>query len=289
MLQQTRVETVIPYYRRFMERYPRAEAFAQADEREVLTMWAGLGYYSRARNLWRAAQSIAEAGKFPRGLENIRELPGVGSYTAAAVASIAFDNPVGVLDGNVARVLARLMNVEEDVKSPKARRLLEQVANRLAGGERAGDYNQAVMELGALVCVPRAPKCNECPVTAHCVSRKLGLERERPVLTPRPVKVFTETTLLAVIRNDELLLRQRPADSARLAGFWELPELMTTPGARPGKELGRFRHTIVNQVFTCIVRSATLDEGHVAFRWWRLDRLDEIPLSTAAKKAVLCL
>ena len=108
MLQQTRVETVIPYYRRFMERYPRAEAFAQADEREVLTMWAGLGYYSRARNLWRAAQSIAEAGKFPHGLENIRELPGVGSYTAAAVASIAFDTPVGVLDGNVARVFAFL-------------------------------------------------------------------------------------------------------------------------------------------------------------------------------------
>ena len=145
------------------------------------------------------------------------------------------------------------------------------------------------MELGAVVCVPREPRCGSCPVANHCVARKLGLEREMPRRIPRPEKIRVEKTLLVVTRGNELLLRQRSAASARLGGFWELPELESTPGALPGEILGRFRHTIVNHVFTCIVRSATLAGRQDECQWWRMDRLHEIPLSTAAKKAVLCL
>jgi A/G-specific adenine glycosylase len=159
MLQQTRVAAVIPYYERFLQRFPSPDALAQAPEEELLAMWSGLGYYSRARNLQKAARQITEAGDFPRAYTAIRELAGVGEYTAAAIASIAFDLPHAVVDGNVRRVLARLMNDGNlDV---------QQAAERLLDRRDPARWNQAVMELGATICLPREPRCGECPIARH--------------------------------------------------------------------------------------------------------------------------
>ena len=172
MLQQTRVETVIPYWERFLARFPDVEALATADADDVIACWAGLGYYSRARNLHRAAQIVVErhAGRLPADVELLRELPGVGRYTAGAVASIAFDRPAPIVDGNVARVLARLFGIAADVRSRAVQERLWREAEELARGEDPGALNQALMELGAMVCTPRAPRCADCPWSRRCAA-----------------------------------------------------------------------------------------------------------------------
>ena len=182
MLQQTRVAAVIPYYRRFLARFPTVRALARAREPEVLKLWAGLGYYSRARLLHRAAKEIVaqHKGRFPREVDAARALPGVGRYTAAAVLSIAYDVPLAVLDGNVARVLARLGALRGDVRAPKRWRELEARADQLLDAGAPGDWNQAMMELGATVCTPRAPRCGECPVSAGCRAFALGIAESLP-------------------------------------------------------------------------------------------------------------
>ena len=182
MLQQTRVAAVIPYYRRFLARFPTVRALARAREAEVLKYWAGLGYYSRARLLHRAAKEIVarHGGRFPRDVKAARELPGVGRYTAAAVLSIAYDVPLAVLDGNVARVLARLGALRGDVRAPKRWRELEAQADQLLDAGAPGDWNQAMMELGATVCMPRSPLCSECPVSAGCRAFALGIAESLP-------------------------------------------------------------------------------------------------------------
>src|SRR6185436_13151456 len=166
MLQQTQVETVIPYYHRWCKRFPTVRALAAAPQADVLRLWEGLGYYARARNLHRAAQQIVRerAGKIPRTCEELRLLPGIGRYTAAAIASIAFGVDAAVLDGNVKRVLARAFDFQEDVKSVQGEKKLWALAESLAPKGRAGDYNQAVMDLGATICTPLVPHCRACPV-----------------------------------------------------------------------------------------------------------------------------
>ncbi len=182
MLQQTRVAAVIPYFERFLERFPTIAALAEAPTEEVLRRWSGLGYYSRARNLQRAAQQIAakHAGSFPASEAEALALPGIGAYTSAAILSIAFEQPRAVLDGNVARVLARLLAVRGDLREPATWRGLQEHADKLLARKVPGDWNQAMMELGATLCTPRAPQCLLCPATRFCAARKLGLQEKIP-------------------------------------------------------------------------------------------------------------
>ena len=202
MLQQTRVAAVIPYYERFLERFPNLESLAAAPEQEVLRQWAGLGYYSRARNLQKAAQQIVakHAGKFPTRLDEILALPGIGNYTAAAILSIAFGKKLAVLDGNVARVLARLGAVRGDLRESKRWQKLQKNAEALLDPKSPGDWNQAMMELGATLCAPKSPQCLLCPVMQFCEGRKLGLAELLPEKQEQRASV--EVTLAAAVFVD---------------------------------------------------------------------------------------
>jgi A/G-specific adenine glycosylase len=224
MLQQTQVETVTPYYRRWLKRFPHVRALAAASQQEVLALWEGLGYYARARNFHRAAQKVVadHNGRIPRTLEGLLALPGIGRYTAAAIASIAFGLDVAVLDGNVKRVLARVFNYTGDVKSPRSERELWSLARSLVPAGRAGDYNQALMDLGATLCTPRAPLCGLCPVCELCQARALGVQLERPVVKKRAA-LPQHTLATGVIRKQaRVLIVQRSPDQL-LGGLWAFP------------------------------------------------------------------
>lgn len=246
MLQQTRVATVLPYYRRFLQRFPSVRALARAPREAVLRAWSGLGYYSRARNLHRAAGEILRRhdGKFPRELQSARALPGVGRYTAAAVLSIAYGEPLAVLDGNVARVLARLGAVRGELRAPARWRQLEQAAQELLARAAPGEWNQAMMELGATVCTPRAPRCAECPVARWCRTRSLGLVERLPEKRPRP-SLHRVTLAAAVVvdsRGRTLLLHPEHPQACRFfAGLWQFPavEVHHEPQAELRRHLRR--------------------------------------------------
>lgn len=229
MLQQTRVETVIPYYERWLRRFPGWEAMADAGEDEVLRAWTGLGYYRRARNLHRAARVVREryGGELPEDPEALRRLPGVGEYTSGAVASIAFGRAVPAVDGNVKRVLCRLF----DLEAPTAARLREEAA-ALVDPDRPGDFNEAMMELGATVCTPRAPGCGDCPVRGWCRARVAGTVTERPARRPRRKVPRVEYVAVVVVGGDGILLRKRP-DSGLLAGMWEFPSAELAGDEKP--------------------------------------------------------
>lgn len=214
MLQQTRVAAVIPYYERFLERFPNIESLAEAPEEEVLRLWSGLGYYSRARNLQNAARQIVAkfGGVFPKTREEILSLSGIGEYTASAIASIAFEDKSAVLDGNVARVLSRLGAIHGDLRQPKKWQALQVEANRLLAASAPGDWNQAVMELGAMICTPRAPQCLLCPVAAHCEARKLGIAETLPEARKKRDTVDVALASLVLVNRDgETLLLPPPA------------------------------------------------------------------------------
>ena len=275
MLQQTRVAAAIPYYERFLARFPDAKALAQASEDEVLTYWSGLGYYSRARNLRKAARLIAEQGTFPHDHAAILELPGIGAYTAAAVASIAYGLPHAVVDGNVRRVVARLTgDGEADVQT---------VADSLLDRKDPGRSNQALMELGALICLPRAPLCHSCPVSRLCEANRLGLQEELPPKRERPAVERITLQLLVIRRRGKILL----TPSTRVRGFWDLPGLYE--GARLANKMGVFRHSILNRQYNFEVWEALARTVPAGSRWWGGSNQDEIPLSTASKKALRCL
>ena len=277
MLQQTRVAAVVPYYERFIERFPDAAALARAREPEVLSAWAGLGYYSRARNLHKAARIVASSG-FPKDHASIRELPGVGDYTAAAIASIAFGLPHAVLDGNVLRVLARLSNDAGDLASANTRTRLRSLADALLDRKRPGDFNQALMDLGATVCLPGAAQCPLCPIAGSCEARRRGVQDGLPVKSPRTKPVHIQRELLVIRRNGKYLFWQRPPDSGRMAGFWELPEPSQLPRAAATGELGRFRHTITHHHYSVVVLGAEITEVPAAFRWIAGSELDRDPV-----------
>lgn len=224
MLQQTRVETVAGYWRRFLDALPGVRALAAADEATVLGLWSGLGYYRRARSLRAAAQALVErhGGEFPRTRAALLDLPGIGPYTAGAVLSIAFDLPEPLVDGNVARVLARRFAIDAEQVSKPFQRELWSLAERLVPERRAGDWNQALMELGATVCTPRSPRCGECPWAAQCLALAEGRTAELPRMRPRPASIEVELTIGVAARGSALLLRRRPA-VGRMAGLWEFP------------------------------------------------------------------
>ena len=231
MLQQTRVETVVPYYERWMKRFPDLAALARASQQEVLSAWEGLGYYSRARNLHRAAQIVLQEmdGELPGDPRALARLPGIGRYTAGAIASLAFGEDAPALDGNIRRVLARVFNLVEPARSPAGeRRLWELAAGHLPPGQ-AGDYNQALMDLGATICTPSAPTCPECPVSRVCQAQALGIQDQRPVLQKKPATPHYVVTAAVICRDRQVLITQRPLNGL-LGGLWEFPDGKLQPG-----------------------------------------------------------
>jgi A/G-specific adenine glycosylase len=224
MLQQTQVQTVIPYYLRFLEQFPNIAGLAQADTDALLRLWAGLGYYSRARNLQKAARIIVQqfGGEFPQNYSDVLALPGIGRYTAAAIVSIAFGQPHAVLDGNVTRVLARLFRILGDPKSSTVQSRLWKAAQQLLPETRPGDFNQAVMELGATVCSPRQPRCLLCPWTEQCLARQHGMQGSIPEKSQR-AKASRSLQAAVVIGHRGRFLIVRRSSHRLLRGFWEFP------------------------------------------------------------------
>lgn len=227
MLQQTRVDTVIPYYLRWIEEFPTVYALASASEEGVLLLWEGLGYYARVRNMHLTAKKIVQQlhGEFPRTPDELQELPGIGEYTANAIASICFDFPAVALDANIKRVLARLVDLDEPLANKTALNKLEQFAGNLIIDANAGDVNQALMDLGAMICLPSEPVCSICPVQNYCVAFNHHTQHERPVL--RPKKLIPEYQVVAAAiststGNGMFLLAKRP-NGGLLPGLWEFP------------------------------------------------------------------
>jgi A/G-specific adenine glycosylase len=259
MLQQTRVTAVIPYYERFLRRFPDVQALAAAAGEEVLRLWSGLGYYSRARNLQKAAQQIMakHGGQFPARLEDALALPGIGNYTAAAILSIAYGKKLAVLDGNVARVLARLGAIHGDIREPQRWQRLQKTADGLLDGKSPGDWNQAMMELGATLCTPKSPQCLLCPVAQFCEGRKQGIaeflpEKRRKRATVQIIlaaAVFSngkgQTLLLPPPKNTK---EKTPADHipTLVSQMWHFPTVSVT--AEPAAALAAFLGEIVPSV-----------------------------------------
>lgn len=311
MLQQTRVETVIPYYERFLDHFPDVKALASADLETVLGAWQGLGYYSRARNLKRAAEHVVSChgGALPDTSEGLRELPGVGRYTAGAVASIAFDRPEPIVDGNVARVLSRIHGLTDDPKSPAGQRRLWQEAARLVRGRAPGDLNQALMELGATVCTPRAPACPRCPVRAVCEARGRGDPEALPVGAKRP-KPRDVTAVAAFVERRGRALAVRRLEGGLLGGLWDLPGGDLAAGERPAaglhrtlrehvgleleeaRRLGQVSHVFSHRRLTLHVYRCRAAAGRVrlagfdAHRWLSAPGLASLPAGNVTRKAL---
>jgi len=305
MLQQTRVQAVIPYYERFLRRFPHAESLAVAEEQELLACWSGLGYYSRARNLQKAARAIVgrHGGMFPRELSDALALPGIGSYTAAAVLSIAYGAPLAVLDGNVARVLSRLFAMPVDVRSNAGKQSLLKKAEILLSRNRPGDFNQAMMELGATICLPRQPQCGVCPLGKICRAFLTGQTAAYPPAR-RKAAAKLRRYVAALILDDSgnCLLTRRPASAQWMQGFWELPmreqvgeRAVSGDGASPlrkgiflGTLLGQVRHTITNNKLEVSVFRASLQRSLRPSRekWIPLRQIHDVPVTTITRKAL---
>ncbi|MBT9332512.1 A/G-specific adenine glycosylase [Paracidobacterium acidisoli] len=288
MLQQTRVAAVLEYYTRFMERFPNAAALAEADEAEVLAHWSGLGYYRRARMLHQAAKQImAHGGQIPRTVTGLRELPGVGEYTAAAIASIAFGEAAAVVDGNVERVLIRYMGQSEEEESRALKTRIQEEAARLLDPERPADFNQAMMELGATMCLPRGPLCLGCPVQEGCATR--GEHVTAPAKKMRSREMAYGLFRRKAWPKTEVLLEQRPADASLMAGMWELPEIEAKTAQEDAPAL-TVRHSITNtnyyvSVFVLNAQQSRELAGTENTREWIAARmLMEMPLTGLSRK-----
>ena len=231
MLQQTQVRTVLPYFERWMERFPTLQDLAAASEQEVLQAWEGLGYYSRARHLLQAARIVASqyGGRLPSRRDQLEDLPGIGRYTAGAITSIAFGQDEPALDGNIRRVLARLFNIATPARSPEGEKTLWALARETLPPGRAGDYNQALMDLGSSICTPHAPACLICPVADLCEAREMGVQEERPVLEAKPAVPHYTVTAAVIHRDGRVLIARRP-ENGLLGGMWEFPGGKIEPG-----------------------------------------------------------
>ena len=228
MLQQTRVAAVIPYFQRFMAAFPTVEALAGCDTEQLLKLWEGLGYYSRARNLQKAAAAIVQAGAFPQTYRELTALPGIGDYTAGAILSIAFHQPVPAVDGNVLRVASRLTGSRDNILDAAVRRRWRGIMESIMPADAPGAFNQALMDLGAMVCLPGGePVCDACPAAAFCQARALGLQRQLPVRAGKPEKKVEHHTVFLLLQEGQAALRQRP-DTGLLAGLWEYPHVPGT-------------------------------------------------------------
>jgi len=280
MLQQTRVETVIPYFQRWMDRFPEVRELAAATEQQVLSQWEGLGYYSRARNLHKAARIVAEkyGGELPRDLTELRKIPGIGRYTVGAIVSMAFGLDAPTLDGNLRRVYSRVFNVSEPADSSMGEKILWGLAEKNLPKGHAGDYNQALMDLGALICLPHNPDCLHCPLKGICKARALGLQDLRPVMKPKIKVPHYIVTAAVIMRNGKILLAKRPSKGL-LGGMWEFPggkvengeslEACLTReireelavGIRVGNPIGIFQHAYTHFRITLHAYMCELTEG----------------------------
>ena len=284
MLQQTTVAAVQPYFAKFAERWPTVEALAAAEEAEVMSAWAGLGYYSRARNLIACARAVAERGKFPDDEVGLRGLPGVGDYTAAALAAIAFGRATVPVDANVERVVARLFAIREAL--PAARPAIREAAQSIAPPSRHGDFAQALMDLGSGICTPRKPRCLLCPLREDCAAYASGNPEPFPVKAAKKAKPLRRGTAFWAEREGAVLLVRRSV-KGMLGGMRALPDdgwSARGDGAleQRGKLLGVVRHGFTHFDLTLEVRRAdVVIEGE----WWPLDRLDEAGLPTLFAKA----
>ncbi len=311
MLQQTRVEAVLPYYERFTAAFPHVQALAAADLDRVLRLWQGLGYYSRARNLHKAAQRVTaeHGGRFPATAEALQRLPGVGRYTAGAIASIAFGERVPVVDGNVKRVLARLFAIAERIDEARTVERMWDLAGRLVPPGSPGDFNQAMMELGATICTPRNPRCDACPVGRWCEAVRLGRQNELPTRRRKKPIPHHEIVAAVIRRNGRLLLGKRRPEGL-LGGLWELPggkvepretheaalarELREELGieVRVGRRLTSVEHayshfSITLHVYACErVRGRFRARYHTELAWASPARLDGYAFPAATVKAL---
>jgi A/G-specific adenine glycosylase len=305
MLQQTQVATVVPYFERFLAAFPTIPALAAADEQAVLRLWEGLGYYRRARDLHRAARRLVadHGGRFPDDPEAVAALPGIGRYTLGAILSQAFDRRLPILEANSQRVLCRVLGETGDPREGPVRRRLWAAAEELLPRQRVGDFNQALMELGALVCTPVAPRCPECPLAGVCEARRQGKQEEIPRRAAAPESVLVQEAAVVVRRGERVLLAQRPANASRWAGMWEFPHgpvqageaheaaavrvlaELTAVQADLGPELLTLRHGVTRYRITLVCFEADYRGGrfrsafYQAGDWVRPDELAAYPVS----------
>lgn len=289
MLQQTQVNTVIGYFGRFIRQFPTLQALAQADEQQVLRAWQGLGYYRRARNLHAAAQTIVQkyGGEVPKDVATLLKLPGIGRYTAGAVASLAFGVPAPIVDGNILRVLCRIDAIRSDPRSTQVQKRLWTRAAQLLPGDQPGDFNSGMMELGATVCLPRHPRCQDCPVRMFCKAKVLGLQEQIP--SPRTTRTLpvVQRTVYCIKRQDgRYLIEQRPP-AGRWAGMWQFitidPEANDSlPPVIRITQLVRFHHTLSHRRYEFTVFTGGCKPGWsvgTGRTWVNLKELETYPLA----------
>ncbi|MFS0562318.1 A/G-specific adenine glycosylase [Terribacillus sp. 179-K 1B1 HS] len=303
MLQQTKVDTVIPYFHRFMERFPTIKALAEADEQDVLKAWEGLGYYSRARNLQTAVREVDQTygGKVPDNVDELGKLKGIGPYTKGAILSIAYGIPQPAVDGNVMRVLSRILLITEDIAKPKARKIFEAAVEELISREDPSSFNQGLMELGALVCTPKKPACMLCPVQEHCAAFQQGLQEELPIKS-KGKKQKTMPYLSVIVENaqGEVLIEKRPEEGL-LANLWQFPMADATEVSveqlaywfkleygiqiELGETLQPVRHVFSHIIWEIIVLHAkTADAATEQGRFVSLSDINDYPLPVPHQK-----
>jgi A/G-specific adenine glycosylase len=314
MLQQTRAETVIPYYERWLRRFPDLRTLAESPLEEVLKLWEGLGYYRRADHLWQAARQIISAynGQIPSDPAELARLPGIGPYTAGAIASIAFGADAAALDGNIRRVLTRVFALEEPPGTPAAqRRLAELAASELPAGH-AGEFNQALMDLGATVCTPHAPRCEDCPLAELCAARAQDRQEELPHRAARRAIPLVHSSAAVILRAGRVLIVQRPRGGL-LGGMWEFPNDRIEPGETPeraverlataelaaqvtvGASLGVYKHAYTHFREMLYAFRCTLSHGEPVsrtdreLRWVTPDELAGYPMGKLARQAARTL
>lgn len=292
MLQQTRTEAVKPYFNSWMERFPTIHDLAEADEAEVLHQWQGLGYYSRARNIHKAAREIEETygGELPDNKEEVLSLPGIGSYTAGAILSMAYGKKEGAVDGNVLRVYARLYEVEEDILKSRGRKEIEKLVESTLP-ERAGDFNEALMDLGAEICIPKNPRCQSCPLSLECCALLHGREKELPLRSAKKAPKEEQAACGLWVRDGRVLLHKRPP-KGMLASMWEFPMALasSSEGAREELEkmlqgktedsLWHYSHVFTHRIWhmnAYLIKGSRVPEGE--YRWFTPEEYREIPLA----------
>lgn len=311
MLQQTQVKTALPYFDRWMKAFPTIASVALASEDEVLKLWEGLGYYSRARNLQKAAQKMLEkhGGKIPTRFEELLELPGIGRYSAGAVSSIAFNQEKPVVDGNVIRVLARLIGATENTRLPKNIERFWTWAEALIPKGHAREFNQGMMELGALICTPANPKCETCPLAKQCVARAQGIEGQLPNRGESETKIKIQVSVAVIRRGDKVFIQKRPSHGL-MAGLWEFPGGKTNEGETSLKAIHReireelgiglknvkkiriIKHGYTKFHVDLHCFAAELGEGTLKptvaeeFKWVSMDSLKKYPFSAPGRKLI---
>lgn len=310
MLQQTRVDQMLPYYHRFIEAFPTVHDLAKADQQNVLRLWEGLGYYSRARNLHAAAKQVVDCydGKLPESKEELQKLKGIGPYTSAAIASIAFNQPFPVVDGNVERVIARYKGIESDLRKQETKKIIKHATGEMISAEYPGDFNQAVMELGATICTPKNPDCNLCPLSDECIAYKNVRTETVPYKSPAKKRPHHEIGIGIIRGDDEKLLIAKRPDDAMLGGLWEFPggkqkqqeSIEETVARELHEELGveveveqpfmKLNHgyshfTVTLQAYLCRIKSGSpKPNSSTEIKWVSIEELSEYPFPKANRK-----